>query len=162
MENKTRARLRALFALGAALAILAGGLGAGRAAGLVGGQSLTGRLEITYGDGKNGETQEMYTLALADGSKVPLSFGETLPVSFEELIALRGEMVTVSGSAQGEGMAVTQISPQSGEAIESTAVTGSQPWVSLLCKFSDIATEPKAPDYFQNMYSTTFPGMDHH
>ncbi len=162
MENKLKASVRIVFALAALLAILAGGLGAGRAAGLVGGQTLTGRLEITYGDGQSGQTQELYSLVMADGSRTPLFFGETLPVSSEELTALRGELVTVSGGGQDGGMAVTRIGTLNGEAATPDAVTGSKPWVSLLCKFSDYAAEPKTPAYFQDMYRSSYPGMDHH
>lgn len=42
------------------------------------------------------------------------------------------------------------------------AVSGSKPWVSILCKFSDVSAEPKALSYFQNMYATTYPGLDHY
>jgi M6 family metalloprotease-like protein len=42
------------------------------------------------------------------------------------------------------------------------AVTGPQPWISLLCKFSDVAAEPRNLSYFQNMYASTWPGLDHY
>ncbi len=42
------------------------------------------------------------------------------------------------------------------------AATGSQPWVSLMCKFSDIADEPKDINYFSGMYSSSKPGLDHY
>ena len=42
------------------------------------------------------------------------------------------------------------------------AVSGSQPWVSILCKFSDVSAEPESLSYFQNMYSSTYPGLDHY
>ena len=38
---------------------------------------------------------------------------------------------------------------------------GPQPWVSILCKFSDYADEPKDLPYFQGMYSSAYPGLDH-
>jgi hypothetical protein len=42
------------------------------------------------------------------------------------------------------------------------AVTGPQPWVSILCKFSDVSGEPKPPSFFQAMYASTYPGLDHY
>ena len=42
------------------------------------------------------------------------------------------------------------------------AVTGPQPWVSLLCKLSDVSAEPRNLAYFQNMYASTWPGLDHY
>lgn len=41
-------------------------------------------------------------------------------------------------------------------------VSGSQPWVTLACKFSDIAAEPKALSYFQDMYGGGTPRLDHY
>ncbi len=40
------------------------------------------------------------------------------------------------------------------------AVAGSQPWISILCKFSDVPAEPRNLAFFQGMYSGTPPGMD--
>jgi len=42
------------------------------------------------------------------------------------------------------------------------AVSGSKPWVSILCKFSDVSAEPESLSYFQNMYASTYPGLDHY
>ncbi len=42
------------------------------------------------------------------------------------------------------------------------AVSGSQPWVSLLCKFSNIASEPENLGYFQGMYANAPGGLDHY
>jgi len=42
------------------------------------------------------------------------------------------------------------------------AVTGSQPWITLPCKFPDIATEPKNLAFFTGMCANSFPGLDHY
>ena len=41
-------------------------------------------------------------------------------------------------------------------------VSGSQPWVSLMCKFSDRPGEPEDLNFFLNMYANSFPGLDHY
>ena len=41
-------------------------------------------------------------------------------------------------------------------------VSGSQPWVSILCKFSDVAAEPENLSFFQNMYANQPGGLDHY
>lgn len=41
-------------------------------------------------------------------------------------------------------------------------ITGSRPWVSLLCKFSDIADEPEDLSYFQEMYNNAPGRLDHY
>ena len=42
------------------------------------------------------------------------------------------------------------------------AVTGSQRWVTIACKFADVATEPKSLTFFSNMYASSKPGLDHY
>lgn len=42
------------------------------------------------------------------------------------------------------------------------AVNGSQPWISILCKFADVSDEPESLTYFQDMYASTYPGLDHY
>ena len=42
------------------------------------------------------------------------------------------------------------------------AVSGSQPWVSLLCKFSNVATEPKPASFFSEMYANSPGRLDHY
>ena len=42
------------------------------------------------------------------------------------------------------------------------AATGRPPWISIACKFADVAAEPKPASYFTDMYRATFPGLDHY
>lgn len=42
------------------------------------------------------------------------------------------------------------------------AVSGSKPWVTIMCKMSDSADEPKDLAYFQGMYASEKPGIDHY
>lgn len=55
--------------------------------------------------------------------------------------------------AQGAGA----IGPD-GRVMASAAVQGSTRWVTLMCKFNDIGTEPKTRDYFQSQYGNA-PGQ---
>ena len=41
------------------------------------------------------------------------------------------------------------------------SIFGSQPWVSILCKFSDKSSEPRNLSFFDGMYSNVFSGLDH-
>ncbi|MEM9291028.1 MAG: hypothetical protein AAGD01_05055 [Acidobacteriota bacterium] len=41
-------------------------------------------------------------------------------------------------------------------------ISGSQPWISLLCKYSDVAAEPRDLAYFQGMYANSPGGVDHY
>ena len=81
-------------------------------------------------------------------------------------LALNGQRVQVQGtwladdSLQVESLE-NEVSFQSA-APAKPDVTGSQPWITLLCKFSDIITETRSVSFFTGMYRSTYPGMDHH
>lgn len=45
---------------------------------------------------------------------------------------------------------------------QSTALTGPQPWVLILCKFQDVPDEPYPLAYFQNLLANSYPGLDHY
>jgi hypothetical protein len=49
-----------------------------------------------------------------------------------------------------------------GPAPEGVEASGSSPYVSILCKFSDKPNEPADLTYFLNMYANNWPGLDHH
>ncbi len=49
-----------------------------------------------------------------------------------------------------------------GSARRGGGVSGSQPWVTLPCKFSDIATEPEDLAFFLGMYANSPGGLDHY
>ena len=132
-------------------------------------QTVSGWFEIVWGNSQKGElpSQTLYLLTTQDGQTVPLEFGESLPVPFDQLRALRGHLVVVEGQwvnseAPSQGFLAKTIQPASGAAPEALEVIGSQPWISLLCKFNDVAAEPKPPSYFLDMYGSTYPGMDHY
>ena len=40
-------------------------------------------------------------------------------------------------------------------------ITGPQPWVSVMCKFADVPAEPQPLSYFEGMYGSAYPGLDH-
>lgn len=49
------------------------------------------------------------------------------------------------------------------ELIDPPPVTGSQPWVTLLCRFADAPDEPPYPvSHYENMMGSAYPGMAHY
>jgi hypothetical protein len=42
------------------------------------------------------------------------------------------------------------------------AVTGTQRWLSILCKFADVSDEPRSPDYFRDSYGAAYPRLGHY
>ena len=94
----------------------------------------------------------------------------------EEIIKqLAGQPVRIQFIQQGKqaipenGMpaplAIQSIEPlplQAMSASNPNHVSGSQPWISILCKFSDINDEPKNLQYFKDMYDNAAGRLDHY
>ncbi|MEJ2582659.1 MAG: hypothetical protein P8127_13635, partial [Acidobacteriota bacterium] len=106
-----------------------------------------------------------------------------------ELIFETGQLAALGGTGQLDGRAVEVVLEPTGESISKSstrppavvrslrilnastvgkaavvakAVTGAQPWVSVLCKFSDVSKEPKPRSFFQGMYASAYPALDHY
>ena len=135
----------------------------------VGSQSLSGWLTILRGDGQDGSTQEIYMLRTDGGQSIPLILEESVTEPVGGVLRLDRKHITVNGDPSGAlslqgGSApfqVASIAPLAEADAASDAVTGSQKWVSILCKFQGNASEPKNLAYFQDMYMNTYPGLDH-
>ncbi len=126
-----------------------------------------GHLELIWPDPvERGDSAAMSArlITRTDGP-VELRFAEPLPLTIDRLIELRGQSVNVHGywlpdDSSQRSLLVTNIQP----ALAATAprLTGSQPWVTVLCKFGDVAAEPRPVSYFQGMYASSTPGLDHY
>ncbi len=46
-------------------------------------------------------------------------------------------------------------------AASASTKSGPQPWLVILCKFPDVSAEPKSIGYYQNLFGSNFPGLDH-
>lgn len=135
-----------------------------------------GILSVVRGDpmpGYPGEALERYYLSSDRGGAFEVAIADELLVAAGGARYLDGRRVEVLLEAfakpetkVGPSLAATVRSLQvaDGEMAMKGAksVTGPQPWISILCKFSDVSTEPKALSYFQWMYASTYPGLDHY
>ncbi len=178
--NRRRTTVSLFLALALALAAGAGLVaGSGRApeaqqaAGPV---QLTGFFNIVWGDPEdgNGAPQMLYTLTTAGGDRVPLSLADEVAAPAGGVLALNRRQVTVEGyrpPAMPGPLAGPQVidvysialvvGAKAAEGAE-PAVLGSKPWISILCKFSGLAAEPKNLAFFQGMYGSTKPGLNHY
>lgn len=126
---------------------------------------LHGNLSIIWGDGApgTGSSQVHYFLTLADGQVVPLQIGmDAWPEG--GLLALNRRAVVVQGIwTLLDGKPALQVVLIRLDGLDKPDdVTGPQPWVSVMCKFADYPDEPKDLNFFEGMYSETFPGLDHY
>jgi M6 family metalloprotease-like protein len=139
--------------------------------------ALDGWLTVIWGDESNGASYgPFFHLTEESGKITPLVFDEGVTQVPGGVLALNGRYVGVQGAqanvrALGGGtppFVVTSIflaQTPLREALDGEAqplVSGSRPWVTIMCKFSDFAAEPKNLAYFQGMYSSVKPGLDHY
>lgn len=142
--------------------------------------SVSGNLTSLHGDDFAESRYEIrYTLTKGDGSELALDIDEKVVRSAGGNLAFDGRFVTVeyTGSDQARdgqllplkvlsirnaGKGVSEKTKPDVRSDTRAAVSGSRPWISVLCKFSDVADEPKDLAYFKEMYSSTYPGLDHY
>jgi M6 family metalloprotease-like protein len=138
-------------------------------------ETYTGTFGIIWGDGSAGSGLTAETYWLSDGAGLPLRLDLTpeLAQPWGGPLALNGRRLTVTGtraavSAQADEVDVLQVQslePAAGVGtadLGTQAVTGSQPWVTIMCKFPDRPASSTGLSYFQGMYGTTYPTLDHY
>ncbi len=162
------AKIRTLSAacLLALLGLLAS-LGGARAASQT--VAFSGWFSTVWGDGAAGQTAQSYFLTADGGQVTRLLVSESALQAAGGALALNNRWVSVQGQwAAGvqsvgspAGLQVSAISPTPAQA-GSLTVSGSKPFVSIMCKFSDISAEPKNQAFFQSMYGSAKPGLDHY
>ncbi len=127
----------------------------------------SGWLHVVWGDPAPGSGQPAaYRVLLTEDT------GEVAELAIDEVLARgvllwNGRQVEVTVEAGQEAGPLTVraarlLAPPEGVPQIAGGVSGSQPWVSILCKFSDIAAEPQDLSYFQGMYANVPGGLDHY
>lgn len=133
-------------------------------------QTFSGIFHVDWGDGNPvegvfAESVTRYQLALDDGGELELLVAPGFIEAWGGIMGLNGREAVVTGWLEGDGpggpFEVTSIWCRREDG-ESRAVTGSQPWISLLMKFSDVGDEPKNLAFFQNMYANVPGALDHY
>jgi M6 family metalloprotease-like protein len=130
----------------------------------------SGVLTVLWGDPSSGSIQTSRLLGLltgADGTTTRIALTPELlsKVGGLQKIDRRRVEVTLLGSGfdRSEANQVEDIRVyDSAASLGNAAVLGAQPWVSILCKFSDVAAEPKNLNYFLGMYANAMGGLDHY
>lgn len=133
--------------------------------------TLRGVVTLVWGDGPPEAPDAVGPFAVltdAGGAAVELVLDEATVRAVGGWGALDRRRVEVRGSIAGAGtrLAPTKVTVQELRLVDEpaapAAIAGSQPWVSIMCKFNDVSAEPKSLTYFLNMYANSFPGLDHY
>jgi hypothetical protein len=132
--------------------------------------TLTGWFNVVYGDPAPNSGQPgimLVTLQDANGDTIARLQSDYTAIfdynrkyvevtgTFVDVPALDGQLTAVPT------LQVTAIQTP-GKQVTEELISGAQPWVNVLCKFSDIASEPKTPAQIAAFFSTTAPGLDHY
>jgi hypothetical protein len=127
---------------------------------------LEGTFIDIWGDGSPGSdlTHTAYYLSTRQNNMIELTIDEEFLTSLGGSTTLNRKNVIVQGIwlEAGSKLQVERLTLSEGNTQEPEGIYGPQPWVSILCKFSDYEDEPKNLAYFEGMYSTSYPGLDHY
>ena len=134
---------------------------------------VEGRLSVVWGDPRPGSNQPgrvLLSVTDLEGTTTAISVSDQLAAAHGGFTTWSGRRVRVhldpEPIANGPGgrtgthraRALTLLDSERGA--QRGGVFGSQPWVSILCKFADVAAEPRDLTYFQDMYANLFGGLD--
>lgn len=132
--------------------------------------TLSGTLNIVWGDGAAGSKTNRTLYFITDDNGVTTELRltpETMHLA-GKLLELNGHHIQISGTemrgaATTGAASVFQLrSIQTASAPDKSfapTVSGSQPWITIMCKFSDISDEQRDLSYFQNMYGNGYPTL---
>jgi len=134
--------------------------------------TMTGWLSVVWGD-PGPESKEAshleFFLTASNGLTTELVISKTALATAGGLMAVNQRFVEVviegdtpeAGRRRASSLRVLP-RPDEPESGAPEAVLGSKPWVTLSCKFSDIADEPENLSYFQGMYDNAPGRLDHY
>ncbi|MDW8110787.1 MAG: hypothetical protein RMJ96_04200 [Candidatus Bipolaricaulota bacterium] len=128
---------------------------------------VVGWFHILWYDGPPGSglQGEQYWLDTDQGDSYRLLIDPKLFVPFGGVLALNRQRVKITtdalpaaapGPLRVQSIALEQIGQPEPQ------LTGAQPWVNLLCKFSDIPAEPQPLSYFEGLMGNAYPQLDHY
>jgi M6 family metalloprotease-like protein len=131
-----------------------------------GNESIEGTFHVKWGDPPVGPPVMKFSVTESSGRTLEVLVDEGLLQASGGMLRLNGKRVLVTGPIVSYGMmqalTLTEVGGLQPSDAETQAVLGSQPHVSILCRFSDNATTPVTVAYVQGLTGITQPGLDHY
>ncbi len=130
--------------------------------------TLTGTLHIIWGLSQDHNEQIIYMLTEPNGQTTRLAISRDILAQAGGLDAINHQQVSVQATqARVVQHPLTPVTVQQIRRVGQAAriqprVTGAQPWITVMCKFSDVVAEPQNYAYFNGMYESTYPGFNHY
>lgn len=125
---------------------------------------LVGTLTAIWGDpapGIKGTPPIAFNLTIDGGTTHRLDIDRELLRMAGGLQNLLGQRIQVTTTPNGRNRKVLLIEKIVGGKT-SRSITGSQPWVSVMCKFPNVASEPEDLAFFQDMFDNSPGRLDHY
>ncbi len=132
---------------------------------------VSGRLGVVWADADPRENRppQIY-LFDENGNAYLLEIPEQVRAQMGEISALKDRPVQISGTLHThdveilsdgtlpgpDTIEVSSVDFQFSTASASASVTGSKPWIIVLCKFKDVSAEPEPVSYFQGLFGNSF------
>lgn len=119
--------------------------------------TASGYVAYAYGDPQGGGSYQFAVwLSDANGNATPIRLDEDAARTFA------GRGVTVTGTLGADGVIDVQQLDTNNELalVPPPPVTGTVPYINLLCRFSGNTSEPKAPSFFNTLMGTGYGGMN--
>ena len=129
--------------------------------------TLTGWINIVHGDAPpdTGIPPVLEVLLVNDSGQslatLDIGFSEAKPFD-KQYVQVTGLRTSSSASTQSENIVIDIHDIQILNGRADATLNGSKPYINLLCKFSDIASEPHAPSAYGALFANTEPGLDHY
>jgi M6 family metalloprotease-like protein len=149
----------------------AGAAAAGTDTGAASDNEVAGRLIALWGDsplGSHGGARLAWDLVTDAGDHLRLDLSDELLRDLGGPLRANGSRVEARlepGEPERSRRVIAIARAAGGEALAGgglTAVIGSQPWISILCKFNDVADQPHDLSYFQGMFANSPGRLDHY
>ncbi len=126
--------------------------------------TISGTLDVIYGDSLNGAQPPLttYLLRTDAGQSVELALTDLQLQQHGGALALRGKRIRVSGIvATDQHVQVDSLQPLEQTTTSIAAVTGAEPTVSIMCRFSDaLNVSPHDPAWVDGAVTGGNPSLD--
>ena len=141
-------------------------------------QSLEGSLTIIWDESSVPGLEPTYYLTSFDGTRTELELIPEILSDFKAFIVDQHNLIVFgfwdsdpskfivrrfaeTSSPDTERNIITPLA-EPGWTINGSKITGNTPWITVLCKFPDIADEPYDMNYYLDMYGSEYPSLDHY
>lgn len=128
-------------------------------------ETVTGWLAVVWGSAEPGSdvaTATRADLHTDDGRTIRIHTSADLWRLLGPVNRSSGTRVTVTLEPGDEPRRIRAVAVARSQSRMPEDISGSHPWISILCKFAGNASEPKPVSFYRDLYGTSWPGLNHY